>query len=90
MDEPEWTVIPADTHEAWLELLDPEGMYRAGVRFDGCIHFWKAGDNTLTNAPIRNEDHADYIHICDVDEMIARLQSIKARAKAHFGDEWPR
>ena len=36
----------------------------------------------------RAESDKDYIHICDVDDMIARLVKLKEMAKAHFGEDW--
>jgi len=69
-----WKVKEEETHEAWLELYEPDGEYKASVRFDGCVHF-HIGE--------------DYIHICDLDGIILRLQALKAEALKHFGKDWP-
>lgn len=77
------------TEPHWLELVDPEGWYHAIVKFDGCIHF-----NRYCNIPIHElqpgqEADIDYLHICDLDDTIARLQALRDIAKAHFGEKWP-
>lgn len=101
MSEPLWKVQP-NTTETWLALASedcpvsdeavPGSWWKADIRWDGCIHFSHAG-----NAPFhplyenREAAHAcdDYIHICDLDEMIARLQALKVAAQDHFGKDWP-
>lgn len=93
----EFHVDKAKTESHWLELTgnlegcDPaEAWRRVSVKWDGCIHF-----NALANVPencrtSKEDGHADcYIHICDIDEMIADLQEIKRRAQEHFGPQWP-
>jgi hypothetical protein len=30
----------------------------------------------------------DYIHICDVNYLIERLQALVAVAQDHFGEDW--
>lgn len=80
-----WQKDESNTSSAWLSLVDPEGWWKAGVKFDGCVHFTRHFNVPFT---LGGED-TDYIHICDVDEMIAMLQALKAEAARHFG-EWPR
>lgn len=64
-----------------LKLEDVQDRFTADVRGDGCVNlrrYYGADD----------EDN-DYIHICDLDAMIEKLQAVKAAALEHFGDDWP-
>ncbi len=82
-----WRVDEQKTKEHWLELVDPEGWYHAVVMWDGCIQF-----DRYFNVPIRegrDDEDADSLHICDLDDMIARLQALKAEALKHFSEGWP-
>lgn len=50
------------------------------LKWDGCVDYrveW------ATNA-----GESDYIHICDIDEMIAKLQEIKRLGAEHFNNEY--
>lgn len=83
---------PANGNEHVAEFRDPEGWFKATVRADGCIDLWHYHNVPLQS---RTNDEAnenmeleDYLHLCDLDDLIARLQSLKARAAEHFG-EWP-
>ena len=68
----------------WLSLRAPEGWYTADVRFDGCVHL-----RHCFNEPNSFESSAsDYIHICDLDEIIERLTALKKLALNHFGSNW--
>jgi len=85
-----WEIDSEKTKDHWLELKDPEGWYSAVVKWDGCIHF-----NRYYNEPMDSEYHkttdqanVDYIHICDVDDMIARLKALKETALEYFGEYW--
>jgi len=75
-----WKVSKDDTHEAMLELIDPEDVYTASVRFDGCVHLYRYEEKGELDY---------YIHICDLDGMILRLQALKTEALKHFGKDWP-
>lgn len=83
MTEPLWVVIPERTQPHWLEVIDPEGWCKASVKWDGCIHFDK-----FYNAPYPDGER-EYMHICDLDDLIKRLQALKLEAQKHFGDKWP-
>jgi hypothetical protein len=89
MAEKHWVVDEEETRPYWLDVHDPNGWFKAIVTTDGCIHL-----NRYHNIPLPEvEDErqlTDYLHICDLDDMIARLQSLKTVAQAHFGEEWPR
>lgn len=85
-----WEVVNGNTKDHWLEIKDPEGWYYARVKWDGCIHF-----NRYFNMPKEMQEKEpeenrmdDYIHICSVDDMIQRLQALKAEALKHFGEDW--
>lgn len=51
-----------------------DGDYKASVKWDGCIHF---------------SDEGEYIHICDLEDFIKRLEELRDLAKTHFGPKWP-
>ena len=71
-------------------IAEDGGWYRASVKFDGCMEFERAFN---TPFPLQKGDDArelvDRIHICDIDETIALLQSLKVAAAKHFGEWWP-
>lgn len=85
-----WRGIPEKTQEHWLEVEDPEGWYSAAIRFDGCIHFHRYYNTPkhLQTEGDKDSDMTDYLHICDIDDMISRLRTLKALAVAHFGSDW--
>lgn len=72
--------------------------YEAFVKWDGCIHF-----NHAVNAPFceefgfhdepkKREDSSggcdEYIHICDINELIEVLTELRDKSKQYFGEEW--
>lgn len=84
----EWEFVPEKTNYAWLDvrMFDGNGdapAFSAYVKADGCIGFYRHfnGQNDAENT--------DHIHICDVDHMIEVLQKLKAKAKEHYGEDWP-
>lgn len=81
-----WQIKKESTTDHWLELVDPEGWYSAGVRWDGCVYFYR-----YFNAPIsdktRDDEDPNYLHICDIDDAIARLQALKQIAQQFFSGE---
>uniref|UniRef100_A0A6M3LDW4 Uncharacterized protein n=1 Tax=viral metagenome TaxID=1070528 RepID=A0A6M3LDW4_9ZZZZ len=83
-----WIINKEKTQDHWLEIEDEDGWYLAVVKWDGCVNF-----NRLHNVPLPvTNDHpqlVDYIHYCDLDEEIERLQLLRAKAKEFFGDDWP-
>ncbi len=91
----EWEVVKEKTEDHWLEVRGKipgaETWRSAVVKWDGCIHFHSYANVPLELSPDRKDPACcdDYLHICDIDEMIADLQKIKAMAFEHFG-EWPR
>lgn len=76
------------TSDIWLELGDAEfereqcwPKWTASVKWDGCVHLHE------NSTPLPDSDN-QYWHFCDgirgIDEIIARLQELKARAAVHF------
>lgn len=85
MNKPQWNVDEAA--EATLSLVDPEGWYKAFIRWDGCVDLSRYFHTPFTLQDSAESDVAEF-HICDVDDLIERLQALKAKAVEHFG-EWP-
>lgn len=83
-----WVVVAEETSDTWLSLHDPHGWHTAEMDYaNGCVHYRK-----YANLPFTQSGHpqmVDYLHICDLDAEIARLQAIKQMAVAHFGEGWP-
>ncbi len=52
------------------------------VKSDGCINFKKA-----FNSPFPDAEDTDYLHICDLDEMIYMLLKLREIARGHFKDK---
>ena len=79
-----------DCDEGWIDLEitgDIEGHWEANVREDGCVNlrkFWRKGE------PLDHISAAgkDYIHICKLEEAIARLEAIRATARLKWGETW--
>lgn len=90
----EWIEDPkGNKSEAWIDVIYnhyQDGMHwvHAGIKFDGCIHLRKAYNMPFPQAPTEMEDNSDYIHICDIDEMIEELLKLKEIALKHFGEDW--
>jgi len=79
-----WEVKENCTTRLWLELQGQRGEYEAIVKWDGCVEFYRFFNGTTSC----EEDDYDHIHICDIDDCIARLQALKEIAKGHFGGDW--
>lgn len=96
-----WRVVDEKTEDHWLELVEPGGFWHAMVKADGCVDLRHitSGNPVDWNGEFQESvlDDAtegvdlDYLHICEVDELIERLQSLKRFAAQHFHDEdiWP-
>lgn len=74
------------TNEYILSLVDPDGWYSVRVKWDGCVDFRQYFTVPLGSPDRSPDDNEDYMHICDVDDLIDLLQSIKAKGNLHFGD----
>lgn len=79
------------SHErTWAVFEWEDGYYRAEVKFDGCIEFYHSFNAPLSTDACESilQRLIDQIHICDIDDMIARLQGLKEAAIEFFGDDW--
>ena len=77
------------TSAHWLTLVDPSGYYRADVKWDGCVHFHRYHNVPLFGDGSKEEGRIeDYVHFCNLDEEIKRLQALREAARAHFGPAW--
>lgn len=95
-EETQWEIIPSETKEHWLKVRDPEGWWEAYVKWDGCLHISHASNVPFDNHNGRPGDAGrnrvacdSGMHICDLDDFIIRLQTLRAEAVKHFGGEWP-
>ena len=89
-----WVIDKTKTKDFWLELKDPEGWYKASVKWDGCIHFIQYGNVSLPEDPERKSEDCcdDYLHICNLDGLIERLCALREHSKEFFisrGRKWP-
>ena len=83
-----WEVDKEQTNEYVLFLREPDDWYEAYVKWDGCVNFYQAYNNPLPEK-IENLDDIGYLHICDLEAHIKRLQDIHKKALEHFGQDWP-
>lgn len=77
-----------------VEVRDDEcpPSWRASLRFDGCVHlnrYFNGFDPDSKTGPSSKDNDTDYMHICDLDELIELLQQLKSEALEHFGKDWP-
>jgi len=84
-----WELI--DSNDAFAELVHPDGFYRAIVKWDGCVHFYKAENGAnLKEGDWQDEDFMErestYIHYCDLDEEIKTLMTLRNIQKLLFPD----
>jgi len=80
-----WEVEEDHAAALWMKFQDPEGYYRAIVKWDGCTEFYHSWEATW---PLDDDVDYDHFHICKIDDLIARLQTLKEIAMKHFGDAW--
>lgn len=71
----DWHVIPTETSPSSVTFTADTSMgpMKATTKWDGCTHLW-----------IDDE----YTHICDLDQYIAYLQAVRAKARAYFDGEF--
>ncbi len=86
----EWTIVEGNRFAFTAD--DPEGWYDAWVKFDGCIEF-KRFFNLPKGDPDQDAEDFDGMHICDLDQVIERLQSLRKVAVEYFAaqgqNRWP-
>lgn len=86
-----WKIVEDKTEDHWLvvhgrECEDCWPVYRAIVKWDGCVHFYRYYNGSDVSE--ENGD-ADYLHICDLPLMIEELKALLGTARTHFGEQWP-
>ena len=80
---------PGAEWEYGFMAVAEDGWRMARVRTDGCVEYFR-----LHNNPWSGEDHPDdfacQIHLCDIDEEIARLTALKELVMQRYDGDWPR
>lgn len=81
-----WKVVEKDEDPEgpyWVKFTDTGSKERfewsAGVKWDGCIELIRRYNG------LEDEEDAGQIHLCDMDELIASLQGLRAEAKKILG-----
>ena len=82
-----WQEVAEEGNDYYLVLRDADHYYEARIKYDGCFEFVRAHNEPLPELPEPTSQMIDQIHICDVDDMIARLQELKRLAFVKFGSE---
>ena len=82
----DWKIAEKDDRAEgpyWVTFSDTgsrkQFIWEANVKWDGCVelvHRYNMGDNP---------EDAGQIHLCDLDEMIARLQALREEARKVLG-----
>lgn len=80
---PLWRVNTEKTKDHWLEVDDGEGWWSAFVKWDGCLEVQR-----YFNQPWGDGDTDCSLHICEIEDMIARLEMLRDMARRHFGEDW--
>jgi hypothetical protein len=71
-----------------VELEDVEiGSDQVTLKWDGCVDY-QMGSNGIKPSEDPSGENTTYIHICDIDEFIEKLQALKAFGKKHFDNEY--
>jgi len=78
----------------WINAREPNGWYVARVKYDGCVDFYRYHNQPCPPECTGGEEQPhptmiDYIHLCDIDQEIERLQALKKLAMEKFGEDWP-
>ncbi len=108
MAEEQRTYWNSKVENGLLNLLDPEKEMYAYVKWDGSVHLWYYEKSARTDTSVNfdhdtgiedhsdwgfeGDGHHDFYRVIDIDEEIARLQSLKDTATAWFaeqGKRWP-
>jgi hypothetical protein len=63
------------------------GTDEVTLKWDGCIDY-RIGSNGVKPSEDETGDNTDYIHICDIDEFIVKLQALKELGIKHFNNEY--
>lgn len=90
-----WELNEAKSSEYFAEFLDAQmgdpgsRWWSAGVKADGCVNLYRYHNEPMGQT---KPDNIDYMHLCDLDETIARLTALRDAAKDYFASqnmEWP-
>lgn len=84
MEKKFWKITKAEDH--WLEVEDPEGWYSATIKWDGCVHFNRYFNEPM-HSPSRSDEDIDYIHYCDLEQEIRRLQALLDMGREHYKND---
>ena len=86
-----WNIIDQfdskDGSKLTVTVRDEDGWYECYMKWDGCCQYY-VYSNVPAGEP--NAEEPDTIHICDLDQEIAGLQSLREFARQHFGPDWSR
>lgn len=61
--------------------------FEAYVRKNGCVELHRYFNEPKEHNS-QDDNDVDFLHICDIDDMISKLQEIKRRSIERFGDNW--
>ena len=82
-----WKLVkPFDESENFAELVNPDGFYRAVIKWDGCVHFYKFDNGTDLEDENWRDAECTYIHYCSLDEEIKTLMTLRNIQKTLFPD----
>ena len=85
VEEEKWIVDEKSQRGKYILELKRGFGFRAGVRFDGCVHLHMDSMDWNTGEPDRED--SDYMHICDLDDFIKALQELRESAREHFKND---
>ena len=79
-----WRIVPEESNETSVVFISDGSMggLKASTKWDGCTHLWFPLDNRFD---VWHDQGLHYEHICDMDEFILYLQSMRDRARIYFG-----
>lgn len=86
--KPLWKIHPHAEFPNWLELRSTgHDEWKFNPRWDGCVHIERFSNGDTPDK--HSEENRDYLHVCDIDDFIARLVEAKEIARKKFGEQWP-
>lgn len=63
------------------------GTDEVTLKWDGCIDY-RMGLNGMKPSEDSTGENTYYIHICDIDELIEKLEALKKIGQEHFDNEY--
>jgi hypothetical protein len=72
-----------------IVLEDEEyGYDEFTLKWDGCVDYRKGSNGVKPSEDyIVGSNNVDYMHICDLDDLIAKLQALRELGRKHFNNE---